>query len=171
MSKQKVWYFIDIDGCIMPDMFSNVFYKDDQEKLIQIASVYKNAREKNYQLYPEFIEFYTRINSNELCEIEEITFVTGRQDNCFGWLTEKQLKPLEKLRWFHIYYFYNFSKHTNKVYKNFKVSTVLNALEFNEFRGVLKIYDDWDLSKEFEDALDVPFEFNLIEKKEDWNKL
>lgn len=171
MSKQSVQFFIDIDGCVMPDMFSRVFYKDETEKLIHIAAIYKNAVETDFQLFLEFIEFYKRITSNPNYDIEEITFVTGRQENCFGWLTEKQLKPLEKIHWFHIHYFYNFAKHTAEVYQNFKVHTILDTIQFNEFRGILRIYDDWDLSNEFEASLDIPFEFNLITNREDWNKL
>lgn len=166
---KKVWFFIDIDGCILPNMFNNAFYSNDEEKVISIISAYNNA--KGIELYPEFIEFYKRIVDNEDYDIEEITFVTGRQENVFGWITDTQLKPLEKIRWFYIHYFYNFGKHTWKVYKHFKIHTILNSLQFSEFRGLIKIYDDLDLSIEFQESLDKDFEFYLIENKEDWNEL
>ena len=165
---KNVWLFIDIDGCIMNNMFNNVFYTNDQEKIINIVSAYQKSR--CIGLYPEFIEFYKRVVDNKDYEITDITFITGRQENCFGWLTDMQLKLLEKIHWFDVRYFYNHSKHTWKIYRSFKVHTVLDSIQYSNFKGMIKIYDDLNLQKEFQEALDKDFEFYIIRDKEDWNR-
>ncbi|MFW9872408.1 MAG: hypothetical protein ACFFG0_04840 [Candidatus Thorarchaeota archaeon] len=166
---KNLWLFIDIDGCIMPNMFSKGFYTNNREKIESIIDTYHNAKEAS--IYFEFFEWFKRITSNKEYEIFEITFISGRQENCFGWLTNMQLKPLEKFRGFDVRYFYNHAKHTWDIYKSFKVNSILDALNFSNYRGMIKIYDDYDLEHDFKQALDKEFEFNLIRQKEDWNLL
>lgn len=168
--KQKLWLFLDIDGCIMDNVFANgKFYTNDMEKIDKIINAYERSR--TIALYPEFIDFFKRIVNNEKYDIEEITFITGRQENVFGWLTEMQLRSLERIHWFYIKYYHNFGKHTWELYKTFKIHSVLDALQFTQFRGMIKIYDDMDFSLEFMENLDRPHEFYLINKKEDWNEI
>lgn len=167
--KQNLWLFIDIDNCIMDSIFDNKFYDNDYEKIETIIKAYKKGKYK--EIYKEFIEFYKRITSNEQYDIEEITFVTGRQENVMGWFTEKHLELLHDIHWFTIHYFYNFAKHTWEIYRNFKINCILDAIQYTQFRGLIKIYDDLDVSKEFKEVLDKPHEFYLIKSKEDWNAL
>ena len=166
---KNVWLFIDIDGCIMDSMFNNAFYDTDQQKISSIISAYEKGR--SIKLYPEFIEWYKRITHNEDFEIEAITFITGRQENCFGWLTYIQMLPLEKIHWFGINYFYQYGKHTWEAYRQFKTHSILDSLSFSNFTGQIKIYDDFDFLEDLEEILDRRFEFHLIKDKEDWNRL
>lgn len=169
--KERVWYFIDIDGCIMPNIFDNSFYQNDQEKVESIAKVYKWCAENNIALYPEFIEWYKRIILN-IDKIVGTIFVTGRQENVFGWLTQYQLNPLRyHYNQFEIEYFPNKVDHNWKEYIGFKLRTIAS---YARFRGHFKIYDDLDFSKELENTLielGTSFEFHLIKQKEDWKSL
>jgi len=164
---KNLWLFIDIDGCVMHNIFNNSFYTNDTEKIESIINTYKNARD--VEVYSEFVEWFKRITESKEYDIEDITFITGRQENCFGWLTDIQLRPLEKYHWFDVHYFYNHSKHTWELYKSFKVHCVLDALQYSNYRGQIKIYDDYDFSKELKEVLDMDFEFYVIKEKEDWN--
>lgn len=141
--KKSTWYFIDIDGCIMPSSFSNVFYKNDEEKLETINRIYNKVVKEETKLFPGFVKFYEKINNIKLNPIEEITFITGRQENVFGWLTEMQLKPLNLISSnYDVRYFYNKVNHTKENYKNFKLHEILNIISFTNFKGIIEVFDD-----------------------------
>lgn len=169
---KRTWYFIDIDGCIMPNIFNNQFYKNDKEKLEVIANVYQKVVNEKIQLYPQFIQWFRQNLNNNI-----IQFITGRQYNIFGYLTTYQLFPLREISptFRPTLYYPDDLKHTWNNYLKFKIKTIYNIIKTHDCEGdYIHIYDDFDLSKELkilEMILDIKIEFHLITKPEDWEKL
>lgn len=165
---KKVWLFIDIDGCIMDNMFENSkFYENDLEKIENIIQAYEKA--KTTKLYPEFIDWYVRTVDNKEKIIKEIVFTTGRQADIFGWITKTQLKFLREFHPFTTLYFNENLIHTWELYKKFKLYCLQKFTIHPEDK--IEIYDDTDFSEEYKKVLKKNFEFHLIQDKEDWNKL
>ena len=168
--KPRTWYFLDIDGCILPNIFDNTFYTNDQEKLESIIKAYQKA--KDVSLYPEFVEWWNR---NVIKTINKVRFITGRQEDIFGWLTKTQLKPLILPLKEYIYYYPNHFTHDWNLYLRVKINKILEIIETKfdnaNYTEEVKIYDDHDFSKELKENLEYPFEFHLIQSKEDWCEL
>ena len=173
----KEVYIFDIDGCIMPPIFSDIETDESREKTIR--KIVDNS--DIIELYPDFIRFYDKYCKNA----EMIFFITGRKGSEFGKLTETQLGSLSNIRNFQIIYYPEKKSHKIRKYFSWKVKKIKkiirNAVRFKTFKDnnekSLKFYifDDMDgyFSKveNFATHNGVQAHLSLIENDTSWNRL
>ncbi|MHA1933165.1 MAG: hypothetical protein ACW96X_11525 [Promethearchaeota archaeon] len=173
----KEVYIFDIDGCVMPPIFSDFNMEEAREKTIK--KIVDNSN--NLELYPNFIRFYDKHCKNA----ELIFFITGRKGSEFGKLTEKQLESLSNIRNFKIIYYPEKKSHKIRKYFSWKVKKIKNVikdvaktknLKVNIDKGIkFKIFDDMDgyFSKieSFATHHGVQAHFSLIENDNSWNNI
>ena len=170
-------YIFDIDGCVMPPIFSN-FNSNESRKNI-VKEVIKNGN--NVNLYADFIKFY-----NKYCtQAELVFFITGRKKSEFGTLTENQLKYLATIKDFHVIYYPEGNSHKIKKYftwKSKKTKEIIkNTIKKNNFNSNsngnirFSIFDDMNnyfpKIREFENKWDIQIQLTLIEGENNWNLL
>jgi len=170
-------YIFDIDGCVMPPIFSN-FNSNETRKII-VKEVIKNGN--NVNLYPVFIKFYEKY----CIQSESVFFITGRKKSEFGKLTENQLQPLANIKLFQVIYYPEGKSHKIQKYFAWKVKEVKeiikNAMKnkrFNESSNEninFNIFDDMNeyfpRIREFKDTYSVNIHLTLIDKENSWNIL
>ena len=173
----KEVYIFDIDGCVMPPIFSDIENDESREKTIRKIVDTSN----NIKLYPDFIRFYDKHCKNA----EMIFFITGRKGSEFGKLTEKQLESLSNIRNFQIIYYPEKKSHKIRKYFSWKVKKIKriikNAAKFKSFKDnndkTLKfnIFDDMDgyftKIEDFATHYGVQAHLSLIENDNSWNIL
>ena len=170
-------YIFDIDGCIMPPIFSN-FNSNEFRKNI-VKEVIKNGN--NVNLYPDFIKFYDKY----CIQAESVFFITGRKKSEFGKLTENQLQSLANIKRFQIVYYPEGKSHKMRKYFTWKVRKIkdfikitINSKNFNEnsqenFK--FNIFDDFNdyfpKIRKFKNKYRVQIRLTLIENEDSWNLL
>ena len=170
-------YIFDIDGCVMPPIFSNS--NGDESRKNIVKHVIKNSN--NVELFLDFIKFYEKYCKNA----ESIFFITGRKRSEFGKLTENQLKSLSNLRQFHIIYYPERKAHKIKKYFSWKVKRIKeiirNTVKTKSFGDdsdkniKFNIFDDMNdyfpKIKDFIDNNGVQIHLSLIDNENSWNFL
>ncbi|MHA1932680.1 MAG: hypothetical protein ACW96X_09090 [Promethearchaeota archaeon] len=173
----KEVYIFDIDGCIMPPIFSDFNMDESREKTIK--KIVDNSN--NLELYPDFIRFYDKHCKNA----ELIFFITGRKGSEFGKLTEKQLESLSNIRKFQIIYYPEKKSHKIRKYFSWKVKKIKkviknaiklkNSKDNSEIALKFNVFDDMDgyFSKieDFATHYGVQAELSLIDNENSWNNL
>lgn len=173
----KEVYIFDIDGCVMPPIFSDIENDESREKTIRKIVDTSN----NIELYPDFIRFYDKHCKNA----EMIFFITGRKGSEFGKLTENQLESLSNIRNFQIIYYPEKKSHKIRKYFSWKVKKIKkiikNAAKLKSFKDnnektiQFNIFDDMDgyFSKieDFATHYGVQAHLSLIENDNSWNHL
>jgi len=168
-------YIFDIDGCIMPPIFSN-FNSNESRKDI-VKEVIKNGN--NVNLYPAFIKFYEK----HCIQAESVFFITGRKNSEFGKLTENQLHPLAKTKPFQVIYYPEGKPHEIQEYFAWKVKKIKeiikDAIKSNSFSENSKenvkfnTFDDMNdyfpKIRDFEDKYSVQIHLTLIDNQNNWN--
>ena len=168
-------YIFDIDGCIMPPIFSNFNGDESRKNIVKKAITNGN----NIALFPGFIKFYEKYCNNA----ESIFFITGRKSSEFGELTENQLKSLSDGNKFHIIYYPEKKPHKIKKYFSWKVkkikeiirSTVKTKnLRYSSDKSIkFKIFDDMNdyFTKiiDFIETIGVQIQLSLIDNENSWN--
>lgn len=83
------------------------------------------------------------------------------------------MKPLEKINSrFYPIYFPNVANHSKDTYKHFKISFITTELNFSEFKGEIKVYDDNDYYfEELKRTLNVDCSCYLAKNNDDWKIL
>ena len=170
-------YIFDIDGCIMPPIFSNFNSNESRKNIVKEAI--KNGN--NVNLYPTFIEFYKKY----CIQAESVFFITGRKKSEFGLLTENQLQSLPNTKAFQIIYYPEGKSHKMRKYFTWKVKkikeiikNIINTKNFskNSQENVkFNIFDDMNdyfiKVREFENKWDTQIQLTLIEGENNWNLL
>ncbi|MHA1294694.1 MAG: hypothetical protein ACTSQJ_18815 [Promethearchaeota archaeon] len=174
----KEIYIIDIDGSIMPALFSNIDEnRESRDKII------KKILEKGNGifLFPEFIEFYEKCCKHA----EAVIFITGRQESEFGELTELQLKPLKNIKDFQIIYYPEQKTYKANEYFNWKIKKIQeifngkiikdNNLRIVNNDTIFRIFDDMDdyfpKLKEIVDKLNLNAVLISISDSNTWKSL
>lgn len=139
-------FCFDIDGSIMPNIFQNYGWDEEQDRETVIREVNKNG--KDVPLFPNFIEYY-----KTMCkDAQKIYFITGRQEEEFQELTLINLKPILEPQYdFTIIWYPPDKKHKPKPYFNWKITTIKKIMKGYTDSGkkyglrfTFCIYDDWD---------------------------
>ena len=173
----KEVYIFDIDGCIMPPIFSDFNNNESREKVVK--EVINNGN--NVVLFPDFIKFYEKYCKNA----ESVFFITGRKSGEFGKLTENQLKSLSNVRKFHIIYYPERKPHKIKKYFSWKVKKIKEIMRNivrrkdlgdNSDKNIkFNIFDDMNdyFSKitDYADNIGVQAHLSLIDNENSWNFL
>lgn len=174
--KKKV-FLIDIDGCIMNNLFQNFPLKEQsqKEREIIINDVIKNGL--NTKLFTNFIQYYSKN-----CVDHTVIFITGRQRSEFKELTEKQLFPLKAINpHFIIDYYPEDRTHDPKNYFSWKKNSI--KLYINDEKTKYLIFDDldnyfkdlkfyfWDLKYLGVFSLNYDVSYFKVNSNEDWNNL
>ena len=173
----KEVYIFDIDGCVMPPIFSD--FQNDELREKTISKIVENS--DNIKLYPDFIRFYDKHCKNA----EMIFFITGRKGSEFGKLTETQLESLSTIRNFQIIYYPEKKSHKVRKYFSWKVKKIKkiikNEAKFKTFKDNgektinFNIFDDMDgyFSKveDFATHYGIQAHVSLIENESSWNQL
>lgn len=139
-------FIFDIDGCIMPNIFENYGWEDNQDRETVIREVNKNGR--NVPLFPNFIKYYKKLCKDAL----KIYFITGRQEAEFKELTFQNLKSIFEFCYdFTITWYPPNKEHKVKPYFKWKFNTIKKIMEGYEkssrkygIKLSFYIYDDWD---------------------------
>ncbi len=173
----KEVYIFDIDGCIMPPIFSDFNNNESREKVVK--EVINNGN--NIVLFPDFIKFYEKYCINA----ESVFFITGRKSSEFSKLTENQLKSLSNVRKFHIIYYPERKPHKIKKYFSWKVKKIKEIMRNTVRRKDLgdnsdknikfNIFDDmndyFSKIKDYADNIGVQAHLSLIDNENSWNFL
>ncbi|MEE9378418.1 MAG: hypothetical protein V3V33_10320 [Candidatus Lokiarchaeia archaeon] len=170
-------YIFDIDGCVMPPIFSN-FNSNETRKII-VKEVIKNGN--NVNLYPVFMKFYEKY----CIQAELVFFITGRKKSEFGILTENQLQSLANIKPFQTIYYPEGKSYKIQKYFAWKVKEVKeiikNAMKNKKFNENSReninfnIFDDmheyFPKIRRFEDKWDIKTHLTMIENEHNWNQL
>ena len=158
----KEIFIFDIDGCILHSKFPDI-HDNSQSKEIVIKEVLKNGN--MVRLFPEFIEYYEK----NCRAAETIFFMTGRQKNSLGELTERQLSPLNRIKPFQMIYYPEGTSHIATNYFDWKVNQLVeifkkyNNSEHHNIdsknKYIFKIYDD--MKEYFPRIITIADEFNI----------
>ncbi len=168
-------YIFDIDGCIMPPIFSNFNDGESRKNIVKKAITNGN----NIELFPGFIKFYEKYCNNA----ESIFFITGRKGSEFGKLTEDQLKSLSNIKEFQIIYYPERKPHKIKKYFSWKVKEIKEIIRCkteikrlgnsNEKNIKFNIFDDMNdyfpKIKDFIDTFGFKIQLSLIDNESSWN--
>ena len=168
-------YIFDIDGCVLPPIFSNFIGKhSSREKLV--VDIEKNGYK--IPLFPEFLTFYEKKCKNA----RSVIFITGRKENEFGNLTQSQLKPLEHIKSYKVIYYPEEKEHRAQEYYDWKVDQINKILkaeiekkkfDINQNSNLkVKIYDDmvkyFPRLKKKAKLLELELELFKIKGKKSW---
>ncbi|MFX0036292.1 MAG: hypothetical protein ACFE9I_11720 [Candidatus Hermodarchaeota archaeon] len=168
-------YIFDIDGCIMPPIFSN--FNRNGSRRTTVKEVIKNGN--NVNLYPDFIKFYEK----NCIQAESIFFITGRKESEFGTLTESQLKPLISIKNFQIIFYSEKKSYKIQNYFTWKVKKVKEIIKniiknrrFNEKskeKVIINIFDDMNnyfhRIRKYENRYKVQIHTKWIDNNNDWS--
>ncbi|MFX1450811.1 MAG: hypothetical protein ACFFCM_08215 [Promethearchaeota archaeon] len=168
-------YIFDIDGCIMPPIFTN--FNDKEPRKNVVKEIIKNGNQVD--LFPEFINFYKRY----CVHAESIYFITGRKYSEFGKLTENQLKYLKAFKIFHIIYYPEKKAHKIQEYFKWKLKEIKkiikktvknkNSHETSQEKVKFYIFDDMENYfpnlRKINDHLLIQIHLRLIDSETSWN--
>jgi hypothetical protein len=122
---------IDIDGCILNDIFVNF---DNVMSIKEVRN--KLKKEKLFDMFLDFV--YNQIGKND-----EIIFLTGRKEKELGKITRKQLKPLDNMRVkYSVIYYPECLEINRKNYYWFKVLNCNNLIMKNSEKRIIVIDDN-----------------------------
>ena len=169
-------YIFDIDGCIMPPIFSDLDNNETREKIVGDAVHNGNG----IKLFPGFVKYYKKY----CIQAESIFFITGRKKSEFGKLTSKHLQPLVTIKKFNIIYYPEVKPHKIRKYFNWKTKIIkaiikdtANKKHFNistEENYNFNIFDDMNdyflKIRKFEDKWDIQILLTMIENENSWNQ-
>ncbi len=169
-------YIFDIDGCIMPPIFSDLDNNETREKIVGDAVHNGNG----INLFPGFVKYYKKY----CIQAESIFFITGRKKSEFGRLTSKHLHPLVNIKKFNIIYYPEAKSHKIRKYFNWKakiikviIKNTANKKHFNismEENYNFNIFDDMNdyflKIRKFEDKWDIQMHLTMIENDNSWNQ-
>jgi len=170
-------YIFDIDGCIMPPIFSDFDNNNSREKIVGDAIHNGNG----IKLFPDFITYYKKYCINA----ESIFFITGRKRSEFGKLTNKHLLPLVNIKKFSVIYYPETKSHKIRKYFNWKakkIKTIIkNTVIKKDFviskkqKFTFNIFDDMNnyFSNiiKFGDKQDIRMHLTLIKNNNSWIQL
>jgi len=170
-------YIFDIDGCVMPPIFSNFNNNQSRKKIVK--DVIKNGNK--VKLYPDFIKYYEKY----CIHAESVFFITGRKQSEFGKLTENQLQPLANIKPFQIIYYPEGKSHKIQKYFTWKAKKIKEIIKNtiigknfskNSQENVkFNIFDDMNdyflKIRKFKDKYKVQIHLTLIENENCWNHL
>jgi len=151
-------FIFDIDGCIMPNVFSL-----KAKTSVQALSL--------LSLYPEFVEFYKQCCPGSLA----IYFLTGRKQAEHGEITEEQLKPLRCHEEYTIMYYPEGKSHGPEEYFQWKADSIKALMnQWDKGRVKFYVYDDLEdlftvLYREISPTL-RDYHTQLIQSRADWIK-
>lgn len=132
--KKKIVNIYDIDGCILPSKFPNLY-----ESINPIEIKRKGASLKPY---PNFIKYYHNVASNTLKSI----FITGRKRSEFRDLTNFQLYPIICFdNYTYPIYYPEYLDHNEKQYYNFRIGILIDLIEtlVHKYQDLaIRIFDD-----------------------------
>ncbi|MFX1329107.1 MAG: hypothetical protein ACFE91_13350 [Promethearchaeota archaeon] len=169
-------YIFDIDGCIMPPIFSN-FNRNGSRKTI-VKEVIKNGN--NVSLYPDFIKFYEK----NCIQAESIYFITGRKESEFGKLTEDQLQRLTNIKPFQVIFYPEVKRykiHKYIAWKEKKVKEIImNIVNQSRFiknsqeNVIINIFDDindyFHRIQEYKNRFKIQIRTNCIDSENGWSE-
>jgi len=170
-------YIFDIDGCVMPPIFSN--FNDNESRKNLVKEVIKNGN--NVNLYPAFINFYEKY----CIQAESVFFLTGRKKSEFGTLTENQLQSLTNIKEFHVIYYSEGNSHKIKKYFTWKANKIkeiikntinrknfsLDSLENVKFNIFDDMNDYFLRIRKLEDKWHIQIYLTLVANENSWNQL
>jgi len=162
----KTIYIFDIDGCIMKEFFPNEFTKDG----IAIHDIFDYIL-KGYdvRVHDEF----TRYWQENVRNIDEVYFVTGRQRSLFGKLTYYQLQPffLDGFNYKapEIKFYPEDGKYDPKYYFNWKLNTISNLI--NKESKILVFDDNCGYFKDLENLNGYDITCHEVKEEDDWRRL
>jgi len=173
----KEVYIFDIDGCVMPPIFTNFNIGERRANLVK--EIIKNGN--NVKLFPSFIEFYKK----HCTQAEYVYFITGRKLSEFGKLTADQLKALNDIKKFQVVYYPERKGHRIKKYFAWKVKKIKKIIKdcikrensYENFkRGVkFNIFDDmndyFQKIRRMEGKWRIQIHITLIDSENDWNHI
>ena len=151
-------FIFDIDGCIMPNVFS-LTEKTPGQALSLLS------------LYPEFVEFYKQCCQGSLA----IYFVTGRKEAEHGEITEEQLKPLRSYEEYTVLYYPEGKAHDPDEYFQWKTGSIKVIMnQWDNGKVKFNVYDDLEdlfpiLNREISPKL-RDYHVQLIQSRADWIK-
>ncbi|MFW9969789.1 MAG: hypothetical protein ACFFDF_06280 [Candidatus Odinarchaeota archaeon] len=170
-------YIFDIDGCVMPPIFSN--FNENEPRIENVKSAIKNGN--HVQLFPSFIEFYRK----QCTTVESIFFITGRKYSEFGKLTENHLQNLSDFKDFRVIYYPERNDHKIQNYFAWKVKQIKGIIkngiksrlphESSNRMAKFHIFDDMNdyfpKIRRIEDKWNVQIHLTLIESENNWKQL
>lgn len=170
----KEVYIFDIDGCVMPPIFTN--YSNSEPRKNIVKEVIKNGN--HVKLFPSFIEFYKK----HCTHAESIFFITGRKYSEFGKLTEEQLQILTEIKNFHVIYYPERKTHKIKKYFTWKIKEIKDIInniikskssyENSKEKDNFNIFDDlndyFPKIRKFGDKWRIQIHLTLIESENNW---
>ncbi len=170
-------YIFDIDGCVMPPIFSDFDNNETREKIVGDAVHNGNG----IKLFPDFIKYYKKY----CIQAESIFFITGRKRSEFGKLTDNQLRPLVDIKTFNVIYYpeakpHKISKYFDWKAKNIKViiKDTTKRKHFNiskKKKFTFNIFDDmndyFSKIRKFGDKRNIQIHLTMIENENSWNQL
>ncbi len=174
----KEIHVFDIDGCVLTSQFPNIS-ENNQSGEKGVREVLEIS--EKVSLFPEFLIFY----ENRCKVANEVIFLTGRQESEFGKLTRNQLKPLEEIRAYRIYFYPEEKSHRAKEYFDWKVVKIQEIFDsvikransshipVNHF--VFRIFDDmsdyFSRIKNIAERFNLTVSLTLINRPKDWKAL
>lgn len=124
MNEPKI-YFLDIDGCIMPEAFPTLSEESQTPEIIKGIIDSVNEKGQNIKPYKSFSSFFF----NNITKNDYVYFVTGRQRSAFGNLTYQQLyKYLFNDGNIEIIFYPETGKYTADYYFDWKYQTIKKLL-------------------------------------------
>lgn len=170
----KKIYIFDIDGCIMPPIFTNFNNSETRANLIKEVVKIGN----NIKLFPSFIEFYKK----HCTQVEYVYFITGRKLSEFGKLTAYQLKALNDIKKFQVVYYPERKAHRINKYFTWKVKKIKKIIKDcikrdENFKGDVNfnIFDDMNnyflKIRRMEDKWKIQINTILIDSENIWNHI
>jgi len=168
-------YIFDIDGCIMPPIFTNFNDKEPRKNLVK--EIIANGNQ--VELFPDFINFYKR----HCIHAESSYFITGRKYSEFGKLTEKQLKYLKTFKTFHVIYYPEKKTHKIQEYFTWKLKEIKNIIkktvksknsyESSQEKVKFYIFDDMEdyfpNLRKIGDHWSIQIHVGLVDSETSWN--
>lgn len=168
-------YIFDIDGCVMPPIFTNFNNSEPRKNIVK--EVIKNGN--HVKLFPSFIEFYQK----HCTQAESIFFITGRKYGEFGKLTENQLQLVTDFKDFHVIYYPERKAHKIQKYFAWKVKEIKeiikntikskNSNKNSKEKVKFNIFDDmndyFSRIKQFEDRYGVHIYSRSINDERNWD--
>ncbi len=113
----KEIFIFDIDGCVLPQVFPNIYKNNAPNEDFMNEALKKG---EGVSLFEDFVKFYEKHCKNA----HHVFFMTGRQKRYFGEITEKQLFPLKKIKEFDIIYYPEEKSHDAEEYFNWKIESL-----------------------------------------------
>jgi hypothetical protein len=165
--KKHLVNIYDIDGCIMPSLFTNFQKADPMEINREGYSIY---------LYENFLKYYNETEPITLFNV----FITGRKEYEYRELTDFQLHRLTRSDSFTKVAFYpQYLEHKKKKYYNFKTTKIaqrIQQISSHHKYAIFRVFDDdTNYYEKLFEILANAERFNVIlyeiKSNEDWDNI